>query len=329
MKSNTFRTEIKLQTFDFDINYQTKIMFAGSCFTENIGNKLAELKFNVNINPFGIIYNPVSLAKSLDFIVDKRKFSNNDLIFFNEYWHSFYHHGKFSETDKNKVLKNINKSISEANKFIYNADILFITLGTAWVYEFSETKEIVANCHKIPGNKFNKKLLTETEIVNNLNYTVEKIKKHNKKLKIIFSISPVRHLKDGFSENFLSKAILRTAVNEICRQNNDVFYFPAYEILIDDLRDYRFYASDMVHPNEAATEYIFNLFKNAFFDKETLTVSEEIKKINLMKQHRIFDTGTEQFEKFISSALKKISETEKKYPFLNFDDEKNYFLSVK
>ncbi|MCF6183382.1 MAG: GSCFA domain-containing protein [Bacteroidales bacterium] len=328
MNTSTFRTEIKSQSFDFHIHYQSDIMFVGSCFTENIGNILKQLKFKININPFGIIYNPVSLAQSLDFIADKKEYADDDLFFFNEYWHSFSHHGKFSDTDKQKVLNNINHSITEAHRIIYNSEFLFITLGTAWVYEFIKSKEIVANCHKIPGKEFTERLLTENEIVKSFNALIKKIRLKNNNLKIIFSVSPVRHLKDGFSENFLSKSILRIAVNNICKQNSGVYYFPAYEILIDDLRDYRFYDSDLVHPNNTAVEYIFNFFEQTFFDDETIKISENVQRINQMKSHRIFNSQTEQSKKFIIAALNEIKFLEKKYSFLNFESEKTYFLGL-
>ncbi|NOZ34486.1 MAG: GSCFA domain-containing protein [Chlorobi bacterium] len=328
MKSNTFRTEIKPNFFDFNIHYQSDIMFVGSCFTENIGKRLKKLKFKININPFGIIYNPVSLAQSLDYIVSEKEFTDDDLFFFNEYWHSFSHHGKFSGTDKRKVLNNINQSITEAHKIIYNAEFLFITLGTAWVYEFIKSKNIVANCHKIPGKEFNKRLLTENEIVKSFIALIKKIRLKNKKIKIIFSISPVRHLKDGFSENFLSKSILRTAVDKISEQNSEIYYFPAYEILIDDLRDYRFYDTDLVHPNNIAAEYIFKFFEETFFNAETIKISEKVNKINQMKSHRIFNSQTEQSKKFITAALKEIKFLEKEYSFLNFESEKTYFSGL-
>jgi len=329
MDSKTFRTVMKAKSFNFDISYHSKMMFIGSCFTENIGNKLKKLKFKVNINPFGIIYNPISVAKSLDFIIENKQFKDSDLFFHNEYWHSYSHHGKFSQIEKKKSLDLINISISDSLRFLKDTDFLFITLGTAWIYTHVKTNKIVANCHKVTAFEFEKRILNEHEIVSVYNEFINKIRLINPKLKIIFSVSPVRHLKDGFSENFLSKAILRTAIEKIIKNNSAAYYFPAYEILNDDLRDYRFYNSDLVHPNEQATMYIFDFFKTGFFSNETEILIDRVQKIISARNHKLFNSGTEQSKKFIISSLKEIENLKKKYSFLNLDDEETYFLSQK
>jgi len=329
MNSDTFRTVIKSEPFNFTVSYRSNMMFTGSCFTEHIGNQLKELKFNVNINPFGIIYNPISVAESLNFIIDNKQFNEDDLVFYNEFWHSFFHHGKFSRTDKKKTLDLINSSLSDSSDFLRTADYLFITLGTAWVYYHNKTEQIVANCHKFPASEFRKYLLNENEIVKIISDLIEKIRLINNKLKVIFSVSPVRHLNDGFTENFLSKAVLRTSIDKIGKSNFETYYFPAYEILIDDLRDYRFYNSDLIHPNPTAIKYIFDFFKNMFFSNETELISRKVQKIISAKKHKLFNTETVQSKKFINSSLKQINNLKNLYPFLNFDDEEKYFLSVK
>jgi len=329
MNSDTFRTVIKSEPYDFKLSYHSKLMFAGSCFTEHIGKRLKELKFKVNINPFGIIYNPISLAESLDFIIENKQFCEKDLVFNNEFWHSFFHHGKFSRTNKKKTLDVINISLSESSEFLIAADFLFVTLGTAWVYYHHKTEQIVANCHKLPASEFKKYLLTENEIVKAFREVIEKIRTINKKLKIIFSVSPVRHLNNGFTENFLSKAMLRTSINKICKSNFETYYFPAYEILIDDLRDYRFYNSDLIHPNHTASGYIFDFFKNTFFSEEAETISGKIQKIISARKHRLFNPETKQSKDFVNNSLKRIRKLKEMYPFLNFDEDEKYFLSVK
>ncbi len=329
MTSETFRTVFKPEPFDFKISYNSNMMFIGSCFTENIGNKLQELKFNVNINPFGIIYNPISVAKSLEFIIDNKQFKEEDLFFYNEYWHSFYHHGKYSETDKEKGLEMINSSLSNSFNFLKKTNFLFITFGTAMVYSHIKNDIIVANCHKIPAVEFEKRMLNESEIIKVYNNLIEKLRLINDKLKIIFSVSPVRHLKDGFSENFLSKSILRTAIEKIRQSDSDIYYFPAFEILNDDLRDYRFYDTDLVHPNDTAVNYIFDFFKKTFFSDETGIVLKKIQKIVSASKHRIFDKNTMQSRKFIANTLNDIDTLEKSYPFPDFEKEKEYFLSLK
>ncbi|NPA68333.1 MAG: GSCFA domain-containing protein [Chlorobi bacterium] len=329
MSDLKFRTVFVPEKFDFDISYDSKMLFAGSCFTENIGRKLEELKFDVLVNPFGIVYNPVSLSESLGMICDKKKFTAEDLFFYNGYWHSFSHHGSFSGPDRQKTLDLINSELKKAHDFLKDADLLFLTFGSAWVYYSVDSKNIVANCHKLPGNNFIKELLAVKDIEISLNKTLEKIKKINKSIKIIFTVSPVRHLKDGFSENFLSKSILRVAINNIMNNNGNIFYFPAYELINDDLRDYRFYDKDMVHPSSVAEEYIFNFFEKSFFSEETRLIKKEAEKIISARNHRVFDSENILTLKFADAALKKIKDITQKYPFLNFDEEVIYFKSFK
>lgn len=327
-ENNSFRTIFKPEHFDFNITYRSKMMFTGSCFTENIGNKLRKLKFKVNINPFGIIYNPVSVFDSLNFIIDKTLFKEKDLFFYNEYWHSFYHHGKFSHTDKELTLRSVNESINNAHNFLKDSDFLFITLGTAWIYRHIKTDMTVANCHKVPSSEFKKILLTSEEISEKFNLIIRCLQRFNPKIKLIFSVSPVRHLKDGFSENFLSKAVIRTSIESIIKTSKNIYYFPAYEILNDDLRDYRFYDIDLVHPNEVAVNYIFNFFQKSFFDNETLALTKEISKIISAVSHKIFVLDTEQTQKFLNSGLDKIKKLTEKHPYIDFENEKNYFLKL-
>lgn len=329
MDEKTFRTVFKPIPFNFNISYQSEILFTGSCFTENIGKKLNELKFNIYINPFGIIYNPISIVNSLNFILENKQFQKQDLFFYNEYWHSFFHHGKFSDKNKDKALQVINKQVNKTHNFIKNTDFLFITFGTARVYVLKKNGQIVANCHKLPASKFDKKCLTENEIVTVFNEFIGKLRIINKGIKIFFSVSPVRHLKDGFSENFLSKSILRTSIEKIKKKYSDVYYFPSYEILTDDLRDYRFYDKDLVHPNEIAEDYIFDFFSETFFSEKTIQISKEIKKILKAKNHRFFDINSQKTKEFISKQLREIEIIEKSYPFIDVNEEKEYFLNIK
>ena len=324
MKS--FRIAIGPFKYNFNIDYQSKILFIGSCFTENIGKKLTDLKFKTDINPFGILYNPISDFNALNFIIENKKFSEEDLFYFNERWNSYYHHGKFSSRDKITTLNNINDRISKASKNIQDTNYLFITFGTAWIYELIETDQIVSNCHKVPNKNFRKKILSVDEIYNVYKDIVDKIKLFNKDIKIIFTISPVRHLKDGFEENFLSKSVLRVAIDKILKNTNSTFYFPAYEIMADDLRDYRFYNDDMVHPSNEAVEYIFDIFKQSFFNKETISVINKVNKFLKAKEHRPFNPMSNEFKQFKLSVLKEIEEFEEKYEYIDLDSEKSYFI---
>jgi len=328
ISNNTFRTILNTEKYDFDIDYKSKMMFIGSCFTENIGGILKKAKFNIDINPFGIIYNPLSVKNALDNIIKKRIFSENDLFYFNERWNSFMHHSVFSDINIAETLKSINDRISRANENIESNDFLFISFGTAWVYKYIETGIVVSNCHKIPGKEFKKDIIEPKDIIKSYVLLYKDLRKINPKSKIVFTISPVRHLKDGFAENSLSKSILRYAISEIVDACKDSYYFPAYEIQTDDLRDYRFYNSDMVHPNETAIDYIFNFFSKSFFSDETKQIFNKIEKINRSLEHRPFNTKAEEFIRFVRNTQNEIETLYAKYNFLNFKEELSYLKEI-
>lgn len=317
MKQINFRTKIPPTKYNFDINYKSKIMFIGSCFTENIGQKLEETKFNIDINPFGIIYNPISVKNSLQNLIIKKVFKEEDLFYFNERWNSYSHHGKFAFPEQKETLKNINERINSSSLHLQTSDYLFVTFGTAWIYELASTKQVVSNCHKVPSKEFNKKILSVEEITKTYKQLLQSLNKFNPNLKVIFTISPVRHLKDGFSENNLSKSTLKLAINELVNSNKNCYYFPAYEIMIDDLRDYRFFNSDLLHPNQIAIDYIFNYFENSFFSEETIKIYSEINKIISAKKHKPFNPKSETYFKFIKKINEDVEELKNQYPFLN------------
>lgn len=320
-----FRTKIPNVIFDFNVSYKSKNMFIGSCFTENIGKKLKQAKFEVDINPFGIVYNPISVKNSLQNLIENKNFIEEDIFYFNERWNSYSHHGKFAFPNKEETLININARVKQSSINLQNTDYLFITFGTAWVYELAKTKQVVSNCHKVPAKEFKKRILTVSEIVKIYSQLLQKLEEFNPKIKLIFTISPVRHLKDGFSENNLSKSTLKLAINEIVNTNTNCFYFPAYEIMLDDLRDYRFYNSDLLHPNETAINYIFNYFAKSFFNEETTIICSEINKIISAKQHRPFNLKSDNYLKFKQKFIKKTEELIKQYSFLNLEDELSFF----
>ena len=254
-----FHLEFTPRPFKVKISHQHNLMLIGSCFTGQIGTKLAAHKFSVLDNPNGILFNPVSIVKSVTSYIENRQYTESDLFYQNESWNSWEHHSRFSNPDKQTCLTGINESQTGGYEFLKNADWLLITLGSAFVYEL-ENNAVVANCHKVPTDKFTKRLLTEAEVFEGLQLMIEKTLAFNPGINIIFTISPVRHLRDGFVENNRSKAILIQAVHQLVEKNTDCFYFPAYELVIDDLRDYRFFAEDMVHPNYAATNYVWEKF---------------------------------------------------------------------
>jgi len=248
------------------VTYRDKILLTGSCFTEHIGNHLAEMKFNTLQNPNGILFDPISVCKSLVSYIDNTQFKEEDLFYLDEAWHSWQHHSRFSNPDKAACLYNINQSQNEAHAFLKEADWVIITLGSSFVYRLADKAALhtktnvagdgVANCHKAPAQTFTKHLSSIEETVTALDGTLHRLWQFNPGLKIIFTISPVRHLRDGVVENNRSKARLIEAVHHVVNKFDRLYYFAAYELVIDVLRDYRFYDIDLAHPNYAATQFV-------------------------------------------------------------------------
>lgn len=316
-----FHLNFNIPPFEQKINYSHKFLFVGSCFTENIGETMQMYKFNVNINPNGVLYNPASLAVALRRYIDNKTIGENELFYANECWNSWEHHSRFSNTDKQSCLTTINKSISSAHDFIKQTDWLFITFGSAYIYKRNDTGELVGNCHKVPQKGFTKQMLSVNEIVADYKILIQQLKALNNNLKIIFTISPVRHMSEGLVENNRSKARLIEAVHELVQQNDNAYYFPAYELVIDDLRDYRFYNSDLVHPSEQAISYVFEKLMNTIFDEKTKQLFEKIKDIITAKQHRPFNNNTEGYLKFKASYMERCSQIKKEFPFLDLKNE--------
>ncbi len=313
-----FRTEINPKHFPEPVKHSDKILTFGSCFADNIADKLLYYKFRVLKNPFGVLYNPVSVANSLYMVFWNKEFTENDLIFHAGEYHSFYHHSDFSHHDKNICLERINRKLAETRKFIEESDLAILTFGTAYVYKHKEKDIIVSNCHKIPANQFERFRLTIKETVKGIARAVKFLKTLNENIKIVLTVSPVRHWKDGAVENQRSKATLLLAVEEILFECKDVFYFPSYEILMDDLRDYRFYANDLVHPNSIAIEYIWEKFSDAAFDDKTRELLRRIDKIQRGLNHKPRNPNSEEHLKFIDSLQKQIEELIAEYPYIKF-----------
>ncbi|CAN5438316.1 GSCFA domain-containing protein [soil metagenome] len=316
-----FHLNFPISSFPQKINYSHSSLFIGSCFAENVGDLMKHYKFNTLINPHGVLYNPASIANALrrylkiDFVTD------NELFFANDCWNSWEHHSRFSNPDKQKCLLEINKNISDAHVALKTSDWLFITFGSSFVYK--RNFFIVGNCHKQAQKEFTKELLTTAEISAEYKVLIADLKKLNPNLKIVFTISPVRYIREGAVENNLSKARLIDAVHQLT--SKDVFYFPAYELVIDDLRDYRFYKEDLVHPNEQAIEYVFDKLQKAMFDKSTITLFEKIKEIVTAKEHRPFNEDTQAHQKFKATCLERCVSLQKEFPFLDMKEELNYF----
>jgi hypothetical protein len=323
MLNTSFRTEILKQKAEITISHKDNIMLMGSCFAESIGEKLTKYKFNTDVNPFGILFNPVSIAQSLSILTDTSLFTKSDLHFYNNEWFTFFHHGKFSHPDKEQFLKTINEKLVESRTFLKNTHFLILTLGSTVTYSYNGN--IVANCHKIPQKEFEKQMLDIQNIVSNLMNSIEKIKAINKNIQLIFTVSPVRYIRNDMTENSLSKARLLVAVHELIRCVENSYYFPAFEMMIDDLRDYRFYNEDMIHPSPLAIDYIWENFSYTFFDEQTLNINKTIKDLILATNHRLKNPVSEEGKKFKELQIKKIKQIQTLYSHIPFLKELEYF----
>jgi hypothetical protein len=320
-----FFLPFQIQSFPFSISYRDKILFIGSCFSEEIGNKMEELKFDVLQNPNGILYDPISISDSLNSYMENKVYKEEDLFELNGLWHSWKHHSSFSGIDKEDVLKKINHSQNTAHQYLKQANFLIITFGTSFNYEIKNNHQNVANCHKAPSTFFNKKLLSVDEITSSILSALTALKLFNPALKIIFTISPVKHVRDGVVENNRSKARLIEAAHSIIEQKQNAFYFPSYELVTDVLRDYRFYKDDMVHPNEAAVNFVFEKFCESVLDVEATKIMKEIKNIIKAVNHKPFFKESEEHKKFVATQIKNISNMESDYPFIDFSKERKCF----
>jgi GSCFA family len=322
---------IEIKSLLVPISYRDKISLMGSCFTEHIGNALGELKFNVMQNPNGILFGPDAVCKSLSSYIENKKYAEADLFYLNEVWNSWAHHSRFSHIDKQECLNRINQSQQTAHDFLKNADWLIITLGSSFTYELTATADAatdglngrVANCHRAPANWFKKRMIEMDEIKKMLEECIAKLKIFNPQLKLIFTVSPVRHIRDGVVENNRSKARLIETVHSFL--NESIFYFPAYELVIDVLRDYRFYDIDLVHPNYAATEFVLEKFIENYIDLPSQELLKEVKKIVIARKHKAFQPATNAHKQFLQSNYIKAQELQAKHPFLDFDEERSYF----
>jgi len=314
-----FRTKIPIHQSNCLIDYNSKIISLGSCFAVNMGDKFQYFKFQNTTNPFGIIFNPVSIEKIIHKVVRQELFTEKDIFFHNERWHSLDIHSDLSNASKEELLVNLNAIIYSLHKSIVEATHFIITYGTSWVYRNLETNEIVANCHKVPQKHFKKELLSFETIQKSIENTNQLIQSINPKVHFIFSVSPVRHLKDGFVENQVSKAHLISAIHSTHNSQLTTHnYFPSYEIMMDELRDYRFYAEDMLHPNQVAIDYIWQLFSESNISEESYSIMNEVETIQKGLAHRPFNPNSESHIKFIEKLDEKITKLVSQYPFIGF-----------
>ena len=302
------------------INHKQQLIVLGSCFAENIGQRIKQLQFKANINPFGILYNPLSIATAIEQILNFKTYSESDLFEYKGCWHSYMHHGCFSSHDKTTTLENINQRLQEAQQQLSkSAEWLILTFGTAYVYTLKDNNKIVSNCHKLPERQFNRRMLDVDEIVTTYKHLLEKLRVKQPQLKVLFTVSPIRHIRDGLHANQLSKSTLLLAIDKLCKMQPELnIYFPSYEIMIDELRDYRFYADDLVHPSNLAIEYIWQRFSTLFFSSDTKNIMHECEKIDKLLQHRPLFPTSDEYKSFLRQTVLKIEQLKRKYPYLEF-----------
>ena len=313
-------TKVPIAKSHYPIDYHAKVILLGSCFAVNIAEKFNYYKFQNTVNPFGILFHPLAIHESIRRAVQEDFFTESDLFFHNERWHCFEVHSDLSAIHKEDLLKNLNQKVADFKLQIEAATHFLITYGTAWVYREKATQNIVANCHKVPQSQFEKVLLTATTIQKNIQDTIDLIQSINPKATITFTVSPVRHLKDGFIENQQSKANLIIGIhNAINQQLTTINYFPSYEIMMDELRDYRFYAEDLLHPNATAIAYIWERFVSGSVAVESIPIMDEVDQIQKALAHRAFNPNSESHQKFLSNLNERMSNIKKQYPFLVFE----------
>ncbi|HXB91539.1 MAG TPA: GSCFA domain-containing protein [Puia sp.] len=319
-----FQLPIDIATLPRPIAYGDKILLTGSCFTEHIGNALGDWKFDVLQNPHGILFDPASVASALISYIHNRPYVEEGLVYFNELWQSWQHHSQFSDMDKEKCLLAINGSVARAHAFLKEARWLIITLGSAFSYRLADGTT-VANCHRAPAQTFTKHLMTIGEINTALDSSLQQLFSFNPSIRVLFTVSPVRHVRDGVVDNNRSKARLIESVHHLVNKYDRIAYFPAYELVIDVLRDYRFYDIDMVHPNYPATNFVLEKFTRHCVEEGSQRILEEVKKIVIARRHKPFQPETQAHRRFLQEHRQKVTDLMDRYPFLRLEEERGYF----
>ena len=304
-----WQTETQIPAFPFTINHNSQLLMLGSCFAENIGERLRYFKFNTVLNPFGIVYNPLSLLHTVQVLCGNKTYDEADLQTANGRFFSYDHHSRFSAASAEETLENINTKMVEARIALPKTDVVFISLGTSFYWQLVAQNRVVNNCHKQPGKLFEQKRASVEEVRSALTETVVYLKKVAPQIQVVFTISPIRHLKHGSAGNQLSKAALMVAAQELAEGMDNVYYFPSYELLLDDLRDYRWYEEDLIHPNKTAIDYIWERFSEVFFTKETITLNNQVRQIQNLLAHRLFATNEADAKKVLTRLTKLIEES--------------------
>ncbi|HUW92543.1 MAG TPA: GSCFA domain-containing protein [Bacteroidales bacterium] len=321
------RTAIQLPPSLSKITHTTPVMFMGSCFANEIGYRLSAGKLSVMTNPHGTLFNPFSVAKALERFADSYLYTEKDIYLHQNRYLSLDHHTAYSSYERDVLIERLNETGKAASEFIRKSSFLFVTFGTSYIFTLNESGDIVANCHKLPSGLFSRRMTSHAEMAERWKLTLDRLAEVNPGLKVWFTVSPVRHLNEGPHANQLSKAHLLLAVEELLKHPLSCGYFPAYEIFMDDLRDYRYYGSDMVHPSETAIDYTWEKFASVFIESPTLRLWSEASKITRAVAHRQTGEKPENLA-FAAAMLEKIEELRKKAPFINFSTESSYFNSL-
>ena len=310
------------------LSYDKRLLMMGSCFATGMGRRLKEAKFDCLVNPYGVLYNPLSISTALHRMLDGIPYAAEDLYLHDGCWHSAMHHGDYSGTDREEVLHHINIALRQGHERLHCLDVLIVTLGTARVYEDADTGRVVGNCHKLPERCFRRRLLEVDEVVRDYVGLIKRLQDVRPSVQMLFTVSPIRHIRDGLHANQLSKSVLLLAVDRLCQLfPGTVFYFPSYELMQDELRDYRFYAPDMVHPSEVATDYIWQRFCSACIPQDVQQVMQACLAIGRDLQHRPLHPDSEAYRSFLGQTMLKIERLNQKYPYLDFQKEKEQCLT--
>lgn len=311
------QTVVPLDIAKKPITYDSHILSLGSCFAEHIGKKLQYFKYRSVLNPFGILFHPLAIENLISRAMAEKEYTKADIFFLNERWHCFDGHSLLSNASESTLLDSLNNGLQQTRQQIKGASHIFITLGTAWVYRNNTSGAVVANCHKVAQKQFTKELLPIDEVAASLKRIIKEVQSNNPEVQLVFTVSPVRHLKDGFVENQRSKAHLIAAIHKVL-QSESISYFPSYEIMMDELRDYRFYAEDMVHPNELSIAYIWERFSLVWIAEEARPTMEKVADVQRGLQHRPFNFESDSHQKFVKALEVKIVYLQNEYPFMSF-----------
>lgn len=304
---DSFRTEIKDTRRPY-IDHRTRLFTSGSCFADNLGEALHVNKFKVLVNPFGVTYNPISIHQQIVNSVSGKSIAPELFVEKESVWSHFDFHSKWNALSREAIEAHLSDLIATTGESLRHTDMLLITYGTAWVYEHNATGHIVSNCHKAPQSLFSRRLLSAKEIVESFNEMYRQLKMTNPKVKLVLTLSPVRHVRDGLVSNHVAKSTIMVAIDEIVNTCPQASYFPAYEIMMDDLRDYRFYDSDLIHPSATAQEYIWKKFQNELITDESISLIARWAALRKALDHRAFQPNAPSHQKFVVETLSKLKE---------------------